>query len=82
MTNKKIIQAVFLLLYAAPHPKKVQHMNALKTLAEQVEEYGTFVEEQQYNKVTVKRYRMDTVTDALVYITNNKPRQVSFIYSM
>lgn len=57
-------------------------MNALKTLAEQVEEYGTFVEEQQYNKTTVKRYRMDTVTDALVYITNNKPRQVSFIYSM
>lgn len=57
-------------------------MNALKTVAEQVEEYGTFIEEQQYNKTTVKRYRMDTVTDALVYIVNNKPRQVSFIYSM
>lgn len=57
-------------------------MNGLKTVANQVETFGEFISEEKYTNATAKFYRIDTVTQAIIYYTkNNKVKQVSFIYS-
>lgn len=60
-------------------------MNALKTVVNQIETFGTLTGEYTYSNsyypVTEKRYRIDTVTTAVIfYKPNGKPKQVSFIY--
>lgn len=66
----------------APPPKQVQNMNTLKTVANQVETFGEYITERHYTNTIAKHYRLDTVTQAVIYYTkNNKVKQVSFIYS-
>lgn len=56
-------------------------MNALKTVVNQVETFGTLTGEYKYPHSTEKHYRIDTVTTAVIhYVPNGKPKQVSFIY--
>jgi hypothetical protein len=56
-------------------------MNALKTVVKQIETFGTLTGEYTYSHATEKRYRIDTVTTAVIfYKPNGKPKQVSFIY--
>ena len=57
-------------------------MNGLKTVANQVETFGEFISEEKHTDMIAKFYRIDTVTQAIIYYTkNNKVKQVSFIYS-
>ena len=57
-------------------------MNGLKTVANQVETIGEFISEEKHTDMIAKFYRIDTVTQAIIYYTKtNKVKQVSFIYS-
>lgn len=56
-------------------------MNALKTVVNQIETFGKLTGEYTYSHAAEKRYRIDTVTTAVIfYKPNGKPKQVSFIY--
>ena len=56
-------------------------MNALKTVVNQIQTFGKLTGEYTYSHATEKRYRIDTVTTAVIfYKPNGKPKQVSFIY--
>lgn len=56
-------------------------MNSLKTFVNQIETFGTLIGEYR-NEISIeRRYRIDTVTVAVVFYTkDNKPKQASFIY--
>lgn len=58
-------------------------MNALKTAAEQVKEFGVYLYEKEYTTGKAEHYRLDTVTEAIVYTDKrNKTKQVTFRYTM
>ena len=58
-------------------------MNALKTVAHQIEEHGTWLRTEEYKTATADIYRIDTVTNATIY-TNKRGHvaQVTFSYAM
>lgn len=58
-------------------------MNVLKTAAEQVKEFGKYLYEKEYTTGKAEHYRLDTVTEAIVYTDKrNKEKQVTFRYMM
>lgn len=58
-------------------------MNALKTVAHQIEEHGTWLRAEEYEKVTADIYRIDTVTNATIYTNKTgHVEQVTFSYAM
>lgn len=58
-------------------------MNALKTIAQQVEQFGIFIKEDTVNGVAVDVYRMDTVTHAHIERDKNRnPKSITFLYGM
>ena len=57
-------------------------MNALKTFVNQIETFGTPIEERAFENTRVKYYRIDTVTTAVVYYNGNgKPYRATFYYN-
>ena len=58
-------------------------MNALKTVAHQIEEFGTWLRAEDDKTRTVDVYRIDSVTNATIY-TNKRGHveQVIFSYAM
>ena len=66
-----------------PSHKKVIRMNALKTVAHQVEEFGTYMRHDTINGFPVDTYRIDTVTNAIIERDkNNNPKSITFHYGM
>lgn len=58
-------------------------MNALKTCAKQVEEFGIWIRSEQYTQTSCDIYRLDTVTNARIWQDKRGHiQQVTFEYSM
>ena len=58
-------------------------MNALKTCAQQIEEFGTWIRAENYEVSTCDIYRLDTVTLARIWKDKyGKIKQVTFVYAM
>lgn len=64
-------------------PTKGKAMNALKTAANQIKTLGTLINTIKYNNSTADIYRVDTVTNAIIYIDKRgHVQQVTFEYAM
>ena len=58
-------------------------MNTLKTVAKQIEEFGTWIRAEEYSNVSADVYRMDTVVNAIIYTDKRGHiQQVTFQYAM
>lgn len=59
------------------------HMNALKTVAQQVEQFGSYERTYTANLVHYDVYKVDTVTSAHIERDkNNNPKSITFCYRM
>jgi hypothetical protein len=58
-------------------------MNALKTAANQIKTFGTWIRTDTYTDATADVYRVDTVTNATIYTDKRgHVQQVTFQYAM
>lgn len=64
-------------------PTKGIAMNALKTAANQIKTLGTWINTIKYKEATADIYRVDTVTNAIIYTDKRgHVQQVTFEYAM